>query len=279
MIIKNWLKNRLRRISKLYQVNVESILLELVDQSNPGTIFTCNINGMELLAPVELLRICPHCLTPQAEHKLTYFVETSQSEWLCSKLKPGDIAIDIGAAFGVITAALSKSVGETGKVYAFEPSKRAQGFLQQLLDLNNIENVTVVKAAISDTPGSTEFIEYTPDNELSWASDASTLAAASFSPTLKHTRYPVDVTTLDEFVASQGIHPKAIKMDIEGFEFYALQGSIDTLEKFHPYLCIDIHKDVVTEESTLDRVKPYLSELGYKLEMQGHALYCTPKQA
>ena len=278
MRIKNWLKNRLRSISKLYQINLDSVLLELINQSNSGTILTCNINGMELLAPVELLRLYPHCLIPQTKQKLTYCVETSQSEWLCSKLKSGDTALDVGAAFGVITVALSKSVGETGKVYAFEPSKKTQGFLQQLLDLNSIENVTVVKSAISDISGSTEFIEYTSDNELSWASDASTLAAASINPTLNHIRYHVNVTTLDEFVVSTGIHPKVIKIDIEGFEFYALQGSINTLEKFHPYLCIDIHKDIVTEESALIRVKPYLLKLGYELDMQGHALYCTPKQ-
>ncbi|MCF4967330.1 FkbM family methyltransferase [Nostoc sp. CMAA1605] len=226
---------------------------------------------------MELLRLYPHCLHPQATQKLTYWVESQQSDWLCSHLQPGDVALDIGAAFGIITLALSKVVGAEGFVHAFEPSRTAQNCLQQLLELNHVHNVTLVKSAIADAAGYTEFIEYTSDNDLSWASDTSTLASPSINPTMNHLRYEVDVTTIDEYVAAQDIKPKAIKIDIEGFELYALHGGKNTLEKFLPYLCIDIHKDVKTGESALLAVEPFLSNLGYKMKMEGHALYCTPK--
>jgi FkbM family methyltransferase len=36
------------------------------------------------------------------------------------------------------------------------------------------------------------------------------------------------MTTLDQFVQAQGIEPSAIKIDIEGFELYALQGGKQT---------------------------------------------------
>ncbi|MBD2436137.1 FkbM family methyltransferase [Nostoc sp. FACHB-110] len=232
---------------------------------------------MSLLAPVELLRLYPHCLHPQAAQKLTYWVESQQSDWLCSHLEPGDVALDIGAAFGVITIALSKAVGEEGSVHAFEPSRTAHNGLVKLVELNEVQNVTIVKSAIADLSGSTEFIEYTADGDLSWASDASTLASPSINPSMNHVRYVVDVTTLDEYVTATGIQPKVIKIDIEGFELYALYGGKNTLEKFLPYLCIDIHKDVKTGESALLGVQPYLSNLGYKMKMEGHALYCTPK--
>jgi FkbM family methyltransferase len=271
-------EEQLPEISSVKADSIIPLLLELIDESKSGSVFTCQMNNMNLLVPVELLRIYPHCLHPQAEQKLTYFIETQQSDWLCSKLKPGDVAIDVGAAFGVITLALSKTVGEKGYVHSFEPSQTAQRCLQKLLDINQIQNVVMVKSAIADLPGSTEFIEYTSDNELSWASDASTLASPNINPTMNHLRYQVDVTTLDEYVMAKGIKPKAIKIDIEGFELYALQGGKITLEKFLPYLCIDIHSDVKTGESALLGVEPYLLELGYKLKMEGHALYCTPKK-
>jgi FkbM family methyltransferase len=185
--------------------------------------------------------------------------------------------VDIGAAFGLISVAMSKAVSSQGRVYAFEPSRNTQKFLQQVLALNDIQNVTIVQSAISDRPGTADFIEYTDDNELSWASDASTLAVEAIEPTLKHRLYQVEVTTIDRYITTVGIQPQVIKIDIEGFELYALHGGRATLQKFSPYLCIDIHTDVRTGESALIGVEPYLLELGYELHMEGHALYCTPK--
>jgi FkbM family methyltransferase len=251
---------------------------KLVDNSKPGTVFTCKINNMDLLVPVEILHLYPHCLYLDDDEQPLYWVETQQSDWLCDKLRPGDTALDIGAAFGVISAALSKTVGETGSVHAFDPSRTAQKILHQIIALNQLPNITVVPKAISDRAETLEFIEYTADNDLSWASDASTLVAEQVNPVLNHVKYTVEVTTLDDYIVSTGLEPKVIKMDIEGFELYGLQGGKATLEKFAPYLCIDIHKDAKTGESALLGVEPYLRELGYDLEMQGHALYCTPKR-
>lgn len=258
--------------SNNYQ-QMHALIMELINSSKPGSVFSCQINGIDLLAPVELLRLYPHCNHPSSEKKLTYFIETQQSDWLCSKLKPGDVALDIGAAYGVITLALSRAVGEQGAVHSFEPSKTTQKFLHKLLELNELRNVTIVKSAISDTCDSIDFIEYTSENELSWASDTSSLASETLNLNLKHLRYSVDVTTIDDYVAARGIHPKAIKIDIEGFELYALHGAKKTLKEFSPYLCIDIHKDVRTGESALLEVQPYLLELGYHIHIEGHALY------
>ncbi|MDY6786169.1 MAG: FkbM family methyltransferase [Cyanobacteriota bacterium] len=293
MNIKNWLKTKLRNalgISNLFekihqiqgllnqdkQLDFKPYFQTLIERSKSGTIFTSTINNMELLVPVETVRLFPHCLHLDEQQYPIYWVETRQSDWLCEKLNPGDTALDIGAAFGIITAALSKTVGETGIVHAFDPSKTAQQMLRQLIELNNLQNVTVIPKAISECADVQEFIEYTADNDLSWASDSSTLAAPTINSLLNHVKYSVEVTTLDDYVAATGIKPKAIKMDIEGFELYALQGAKATLEKFSPYLCIDIHKDVKTGESALVGVEPYLQKLGYSLKMEGHALYCTP---
>ena len=41
--------------------------------------------------------------------------------WIKSVLNSGDIAIDVGANYGLYTYNLSKAVGDNGFVYAFEP--------------------------------------------------------------------------------------------------------------------------------------------------------------
>ncbi|NES86735.1 MAG: FkbM family methyltransferase [Moorea sp. SIO2B7] len=264
-------------IELLLDKEKRKLIQEFVSKSKPGSLLSCCINHVDLLAPVEMLHLYPHCLQPRDEQKLNYLVETHCSDWLCAKLQPGDVVLDIGAAFGVITIPLSQAVGSEGHVYAFEPAIKTQKFLQQVIDLNKLKNVTLVHSAISDKPGSAEFIEYTSENELSWASDTSTLASDSNPHLENYLRYNVDVTTIDDYVMAAGIEPKAIKIDIEGFELYALYGAKNTLDKFSPYLCIDIHKDVKTGESAILGVEPYLVDKGYQIQVDGHTIYCTPK--
>ncbi len=274
----NHLQQQQDKIIHLLESQKQHLFQEFVTQSQPGSILSCNINRMDMLAPVEMLHVFPHCMQPHPERKLTYLVETHCADWMVSHLNPGDVVLDIGAAFGVISLPLAKAVGESGHVYAFEPARRTQRFLEQILYLNEIANITVVKSAISDQPGIAEFIEYTSDNDLSWASDASTLSAPSINPSLNHQSYTVEVTTIDDFVQKQGIKPQTLKIDIEGFELYALHGAKSTLMENKPYLCIDIHKDVKTGESALEGVKPFLLNLGYDLVLNGHTLYGTPQR-
>lgn len=294
MGIKDYLRDRVRRAlgivaleeqNRQIQATLEQLLAhqryeyvrELVTESKAGSVLTCRINHLDLLAPVEPLQAYQHCLQPLSQQKLNYAIETHCSDWLRSHLQPGDTVLDIGAAFGVITLPLADAVGQAGHVYAFEPAHRTQKLLEKILELNGMTNVTLVPAAISDRMGSAEFIEYTPDNELSWAPDTSSLMSEAGPQLDKHLRYSVEVTTIDEFVSALGIQPKAIKMDIEGFELYALQGGKITLEKYSPYLCVDIHKDVRTGESALVDVEPLLKSYGYEVQMQGHTLFGTPK--
>ncbi|MGL5034512.1 MAG: FkbM family methyltransferase, partial [Microcystaceae cyanobacterium] len=171
---------------------------------------------------------------------------------------------------------LAAMVGPTGHIYAFEPARQTRNRLQQIVTGNHLDNITVIPSAIADEIGTAEFIEYSTDNRISWAADTSTLAK-DVSPSLEnYSTYSVEITTLDRFVTEKNIKPKAIKIDIEGFELYALQGGINTLKNYKPYLCIDIHDDVKTKQSALLGVQPLLESLGYHCQMEGHTLFASP---
>jgi FkbM family methyltransferase len=144
------------------------------------------------------------------------------------------------------------------------------------VEVNQFENITVIPAAIADTEGTAEFIEYSAENQFSWATDTSTLADG-VTPTMKHETYAVEIMTLDQFVGEQNIIPKAIKIDIEGFELYALQGAKEVLKTAKPYLCIDIHQDVKTQQSSLIEIQPLLESLGYDCQVNQHTLFAAPK--
>ena len=288
----NYIKNRIFQIQRIKTLEDKTNTLEekikilegiiknqhkrIIENLKPGTILNCQINNIKMVVPVELLQTYPHCLQLNPDGQLTYEIESQCSDWMISHLEEGDVVLDIGAAFGVISIPLAQKVGNNGCVYAFEPAKRTQEFLQQILKLNHYDNVSLVQLAVSDQPSTAEFIEYSGDDNCSWASDTSTLNAPTVNPVHDHETYTVQITTIDDFVNEKQIQPKSIKIDIEGFELYALHGAKSTLTTYKPYLCIDIHQDIKTGKSALEGVEP-LKDLGYELEMKAHTLYCSPK--
>lgn len=286
MGIKNYLIAKLRGVIGIIDVltDIDRVLhaqkreltQQFLNQIYSGGLIKCRFNEVDVLSPIEPLKMYQHCLVLGKEEKFHFLIETHCVDWLCSKIDYGDVVLDIGAAFGVITLPLAKAVGQKGRVYAFEPAKKTQILLQQILDVNHIENVTLVKAAISDQPGEAEFIEYTADQDVFWASDFSTLNAPDVNRSRKHNHYLVPVTTIDDYVEANHLVPKAIKIDIEGFELYALYGAKSTLEKYSPYLCIDIHADIKTGKSALLGIEPFLTSLEYTFVMKEHTLYGTP---
>ncbi len=258
--------------------NYSRALIEVVAQSQPQSVLSCMINGMPLRVPAEILRSYSHCLELSQKFSLNYCVESHCVQWLSQHLETGDVFIDIGAAYGVVSLPLSSVLGSAGHIYAFEPARQTRHLLEQLLQKNQPENITIVPKAIADEVGTAEFIEYSSENYLSWASDASTLAA-NVQPSQKHYQtYSVEITTIDKFVSENSLHPKAIKIDIEGFELYALQGGKAMLKRDRPYLCIDIHNDVKTNASALLGVQPLLENLGYHCQMEGHTLFASPQR-
>lgn len=75
------------------------------------------------------------------------------AELMKKNIKPGDTVVDIGSHIGYFTILMSKLVGETGKVYAFEPEKRNFELLKKNVEFNKCSNVILNNIAISDKTG------------------------------------------------------------------------------------------------------------------------------
>lgn len=80
-------------------------------------------------------------------------------------------AIDIGANVGVYSLPLARAVGNTGRVFAFEPSATPRMYLEASRNENGFDSLHVLSYAISDycgngrmtTNGSSEFHQLTND--------------------------------------------------------------------------------------------------------------------
>jgi FkbM family methyltransferase len=130
---------------------------------------------------------------------------------LARDVRPGMTVFDVGAHTGYYTLAMSRLVGRDGKVYAFEASWRNARTLVRHLQLNNISNVAVINAAVSDCRGVARF----DDNNSDYTGRLSSTGLQQ-----------VKTVRLDDYPT-----PEFIKMDVEGAEASVLRGAQRIIEE------------------------------------------------
>ena len=173
----------------------------------------------------------------------------------------GMTVLDLGAQSGFYSLLLSKFVGPTGSVIAFEPLPANYRILDENLHLNRITNVTVEHAAVTDHSGEISF---------DFPVNAPWLIAGPVLESDNQGTFTVPSVSIDDFMAQRRIPVHFIKMDVEGAEVMVLKGSKRTLEEFHPILAIELHSDAPESPSLAIPVR--LRELGYQVRWlrEGH---------
>ena len=71
-------------------------------------------------------------------------------EGLKSSLRAGDVFYDIGSNVGLYCAVAAKTVGEQGRVIAFEPMSEDFAHLQENVRLNGLTNVIMFRKAVGE---------------------------------------------------------------------------------------------------------------------------------
>jgi FkbM family methyltransferase len=154
-------------------------------------------------------------------------VERAMQAVVANNVRPGEVVYDIGANFGLYTLLFSKLVGKDGHVFAFEPAPRVLAGLRAHLELNGIQNVTVIEKAIA---GRAE------ERAFRAAGDTCVGRLGEDGETL------VQTTTLDLLVQELP-PPNCIKMDIEGAEVEALGAASKCFRQYQPKLFLATHFD------------------------------------
>lgn len=130
------------------------------------------------------------------------------------------VFLDIGAAFGQVTAEVS---ARFSKCVCFEPSKDNYRQLLNTIERGNLGNVTTYNCALGSQGETKTFFcsEGNPyDNRFAPNKEE------SFVP------YDVDVVTLDDVCEDLGIRERCvIKIDVQGYELEVMRGARRLLEK------------------------------------------------
>jgi FkbM family methyltransferase len=163
---------------------------------------------------------------------------------LSSLVAPGNVCVDVGAAAGLYTLALSRLVGVAGEVHSIEPLPFAHPVWSRLLGTRSSANVRRHSLALGREPGSGamsvpsgRFVRVTGRSFLDWK----TTGLGSNAEFARHARVEVEVETLDGLCRRAGMKSlDFIKIDVEGAELQVLEGGEDTIAAFQPTLLIEI---------------------------------------
>ena len=181
----------------------------------------------------------------------------------------GDIVFDCGAFCGITTFALSKLVGKTGKVYAFEPDDLNYELLVKNIEENNLRNVIAVKKGIWSHKDTFLFANSGgAGSALAQNAKGDPLQESQFNN--KDGEYKnvnlIEVISIQDACKLFNIsNPNFVKMDIEGAEIEAISGAREFLRDKNVHFAIaSYHK--VNNIPTCQTLEKMFAEIGYQFE-------------
>ncbi len=219
---------------------------EVPDQPDE-TCLRVNIKGgIQVCVPPSIRFMTPYILLEQED----WFEE--EIHFIRKLLHEGMNVIDIGANYGLYTLTMSKIIGPSGKIWAFEPTSLTAAFLRKSILANHLTNVELVQAGLSDKKGTAK-ISLNPDPEMNAITD---------EPDSGSKYETVELLNLDE---CENTYPwdtiDFIKLDAEGQEHNIVLGGKHFLSTRSPLIMFEL-KHVHTINTAL--INDFL-ELGYQL--------------
>ena len=141
---------------------------------------------------------------------------SAEYEAFRNSVKPGDVALDVGANAGAYALLLGMWVRPGGRVFAFEPAPDTFRGLSAHVRLNGLEGVvSPVPMAVAGVSGVASFT-------TNGTSGENHLLAGSGGT-------EVEAVTIDDFCRREKLRPAFIKIDVEGYELDVLRGARETI--------------------------------------------------
>lgn len=185
--------------------------------------------------------------------------ETELGASLKKHVRTGDICVDIGANIGYHSMFVAAHLAHTGKVYAFEPIKALCDQIAASVTKNNFSNVILSNTALGEQPGTVPMSIRKENMGESSIGSYNDLRLAPISSTEM-----ITVDTLDSALRAEAA-VNVIKIDTEGYEFEALKGGKDTLERHHPLIFMEFSPMFYENDykGKSEAFASYLIALGY----------------
>lgn len=173
----------------------------------------------------------------------TYYAqaEPDTRAWCVTQVKRDWVCFDVGANVGTYATLLSALAG---RVHAFEPTETAE-MLRANLAHNKCANVDVHQIALGRDAGALEESIF-----RIWGKDP------------ERKTYPF--ATVDQMVRELNLERlDLLKIDVDSFDFEVLQGAVETLKRFNPYIIVELNHALAKRNQTVNAALAWLSGQGY----------------
>lgn len=198
-------------------------------------------------------------------HKARWRDQRAAIAELTRTLRPGDVALDVGAHKGSFTYWLARAAAP-GKVLALEPQAELARYLRRACAASRLDNVDVRTCAASRRSG--RAVLAVPGDGP--AHGASLEPAVELRGTVR--RVSVDTVALDDVLPELDGRVAAMKIDVEGHELDVLRGAERLVREHGPVLVVEIEARHLTRHSVVDVIGA-IHACGYRGHfLRGNAL-------
>jgi FkbM family methyltransferase len=166
--------------------------------------------------------------------------------------------LDCGSNYGFYSFYVA-SLNLNNQSLAFEASPKTFNSFKANLELNNFRNIDYKNLAISEVSG--KFISFY-ESHNDWES------SASYNNSKNNKIVRVETTAIDKELLNKNLSNfvVVIKLDVEGNEFNAIQGGLDTILKYQPLITIELSKYNLNKRTyNFDYFRKFLDDTKYKI--------------
>ena len=166
-------------------------------------------------------------------HLIYRNIEPDFQKILKKNISEGDTVLDVGANIGYVSVALSKLVGDKGKVFSFEAIPHTSSEFIENISLNNCSNITLIQKALSNENKKVTF--RIPDKGINHF-----MASMVWHKKEDNTiNVEVDSIILDEDKDLKNLSPSFVKIDVEGSEGMVISGMKELISREKPIIYIE----------------------------------------
>jgi FkbM family methyltransferase len=186
-------------------------------------------------------------------------------------IRPGTVALDIGANFGQMSLLFSKMVGESGKVYSFDADDFVFHILEKNIEANDRENIVPIFGAVHNKSNETlyfpeqDFVKYKTYGAYGVDYNAST-------------GRKIKTIKIDDLDIQGEI--SFMKIDIQGGDLQAMEGAITTIGKHKMPILFEYEYHFEEKfKMSFQQYVDFVSRINYKFErvINGHNFLILPK--
>jgi len=189
---------------------------------------------------------------------ITGLTERPLLEWFAENVKKGETWLDIGAHYGYTAIALCRSVGRSGRVFAFEPMMSTAGYVTQTRQLNNFPQLTVLPLGLAapetlemkQLPVTRGMVDSTLE-KYEACPERSRRSGGQKDEEQAVWQETIMVARFDwlwQRICGESERIDGVKIDVQGMEIEVIQGMIETLRRQHPKLVVEVHRGVDRKE-------------------------------